>query len=775
MEPTTTQSNQEEFDLQPDPRILPMLGEINLPQWRCVAELVDNSIDSFMSATRAGSPTDRPEVYVSLPTHDDERAKLTIRDNGPGMDAGTLERAVRAGWTGNDPIGSLGLFGMGFNIATARLGAVTRVWTTKAGESEWRGLEIDFDRLVRQRHFRTPRLTRSKLDPHEHGTEVSIERLKPDQRQWLAKASNRTAIVKDLTRAYSAMLRPSGASISFSLQVNGNLVPRRDPCIWDDDRAVNLPRHGTVGAVQAIDVHLADRLFCTTCWQWLAVAETACPSCGLTDHVVKRERRIHGWLGVQRFLSSTQFGIDFIRNGRKIEMENKDLFYWVPDSGPAEPEYPIDDPRNRGRLTGEIHIDHCRVTYTKDRFERSDPAWDEMVRVVRGDGPLRPDKASELGFPPNTSPLYLLFQAFRRSSPKTKVAGCYAKLLLVPENDRAEEMAKQFYDGAPDYQDDSKWWELVEEADRQLLYGPSAGKPTSPVPPEQESGTGAIEPEQPPPAQSRISIPSLSREYRDDLSALRWDVVAFEAAERDPDLGTAPWSLKRVPSGTYEYLVNVRHPTFRSVTLTPLDALLAQLAWAGMDFMRGTRHPTTTFADMLVSLRERYAQTNELDAVDLAGEADLALSGLANSLENRLSPDDARSLFEELPTSEKDAILHKMATRSVKDPQRVISDGRFLAFAPGKQLLRFFQSHPEVFFDGLYWDDAYADLNYGTEAATAEARSQIVGHYSALLSDAIWLAEQEPADLAEASRERLLRAAMALELLRPSSQSELAK
>jgi hypothetical protein len=32
-----------EFDLQPDPRILPMLGEINLSQWKCLAELVDNS------------------------------------------------------------------------------------------------------------------------------------------------------------------------------------------------------------------------------------------------------------------------------------------------------------------------------------------------------------------------------------------------------------------------------------------------------------------------------------------------------------------------------------------------------------------------------------------------------------------------------------------------------------------------------------------------------------------------------------------------------------
>ena len=27
-----------EFDLQPDPRVLPMLGEINIDQWRCIAE-----------------------------------------------------------------------------------------------------------------------------------------------------------------------------------------------------------------------------------------------------------------------------------------------------------------------------------------------------------------------------------------------------------------------------------------------------------------------------------------------------------------------------------------------------------------------------------------------------------------------------------------------------------------------------------------------------------------------------------------------------------------
>src|ERR1041384_1358888 len=112
------QSPSREFDLQPHPRILPMLGEINLAQWRCIAELVDNSIDAILTASRSGTAVQNPEVHVSLPTTDAAGAKITVRDNGLGMDATTLENAVRAGWTGNDPVNNLGMFGMGFNIAT---------------------------------------------------------------------------------------------------------------------------------------------------------------------------------------------------------------------------------------------------------------------------------------------------------------------------------------------------------------------------------------------------------------------------------------------------------------------------------------------------------------------------------------------------------------------------------------------------------------------------------------------------------------------------------
>ncbi len=121
-------------------------------------------------------------------------------------------------------------------------------------------------------------------------------------------------------------------------------------------------------AVITINSALADRLYCTNCmsWQVEAVEGGTCPNCQTPNSVVKRARKVTGWLGIQRYLDQSEFGIDFVRNGRKIEIGNKDLFAWN-DGENEQREYPIDDQRNRGRIVGEIHIDHCRVSYAKDR------------------------------------------------------------------------------------------------------------------------------------------------------------------------------------------------------------------------------------------------------------------------------------------------------------------------------------------------------------------------------------------------------------------------
>jgi hypothetical protein len=77
-----------------------------------------------------------------------------------------------------------------------------------------------------------------------------------------------------------------------------------------------------------------------------------------------------------------------------------------------------------------------------------------------------------------------------------------------------------------------------------------------------------------------------------------------------------------------------------------------------------------------------------------------------------------------------------------------------------------------MFFDGKYWDEPYIALDYGSSVATDEARTRLLAHYSGLLADAIWLAQQAPADVEGMSRERLMRSSLATILLAPTAAVE---
>jgi len=724
-----------------------------------------------------------PEISVNLPTADVPTARVTVSDNGPGMSPEVLEKAVRAGWSGNSPIDSLGMFGMGFNIATARLGTVTTVWTSAAGELEEHGLKVDFGELRTQRHFRTPHLTRPKVDADTHGTTITIEGLKPDQRSWLVKPGNRSRVRKELSRSYAAMLRENGIPLTFKLLVNGKKISPTNHCVWENSRSVTTTRHGSVSVVQIIDRMLPNRPFCLACWQWLSAGDQVCPACGREEDITQRRRHVHGWIGLQRFLSSTDYGIDFVRNGRKIELANRDLFYWrAPDSESLALEYPIDDPRQRGRFVGEIHLDHCRVSYTKDRFDRADPAWDEMVAIVKGEGPLQPRIAASLGYANNGSPLFRLFQAFRRSSPhNARIAGGWANVLVVKDNDRAEEMAKRFHDGQPEYQTDLKWWELVEEEDNKLLTpgtspkgGAGSGKggglggfssAGSKGGGSGGKGGATTKPPAPPPRQA---IASLSREFVHEGTGLRFDIRAFEAAKIDPDLPPSrPWASNRASEGHWTFIVNPDHPIFKSATLTDLDALLSELAYRVSDFTRDRSSPTE-FSDALAHLRERYAGVYKLDPVALSNAAAAVFHEIASVFAEQVESDDAVTLFGDLATAEQEAIHQRMAARGVPNPQQVVAQGRFLEYAAPRVVAEFVTSHPDLFFDGRCWEDSYSDLDYTYPSATNEARSRVLGGYEALLRDALWLVEREPMDLAIAARESILRAGLAVDLLVPT-------
>lgn len=780
--------NAKPFDITPSPRILRVLGDITVAQWRCLAELIDNSIDAFNAAGRRSEAAFDRQVSIAIPRQDTDEARIVVRDNGPGMDALQLENAVRAGWTSNDPFGNLGLFGMGFNIATARLGSVTEVWTSRRGDIEETGIRIDLFELQRSKNFTVAQLKRAKSNSSKHGTEISISRLKPDQRQWFARGASISLIRRELARCYAPIIENSPGKPGLLIEVNGQRLAPKRLCAWGKDRAVDLANGERVFAVQHFDVPLSPRRLCFMCGQQPSEQEgdkpADCPNAGVGCNVQNTQRRIHGWIGIQRYLHATDFGIDLIRNGRKIEMGNKELFNYV-SSGNQIVEYPIDDPRGRGRIVGEVHIDHVRVTYTKDRFEREDPAWEEMVRVVRGDAPLQPNKARDLGLPPNLSPLSRIFQAFRRTSPQGK-NGRWSKILCVKNNDLAIEMAEKFDRFDHDFQGDDRWFQVVEGQDEEALVGTgnstgSTGQnpslpgglpagildlphgPQSRTPEERPAETFEL---------SRQRVPELSREYAHPVFRARYAVETFRVSQLDPELVSGePWRLKILDPATqsYGFFVNANHPVFSSSTLTPIDALMAELSHRAMDLLESQQVSGASFASALTGFRKQYCVATSLDARELVARAQQALEKIAIALLLESTPQQRESAFSSLSDEERRSIGRAMVARGVSNQKAVVEAGEFLTYADAKILQKVFESDPAALLDGKFWDESFRTLDYGTEAVTQEARIARREKYSGLISDAGWLASQTSSELERAPKAQVQRAALALELLQPDS------
>jgi hypothetical protein len=173
---------------------------------------------------------------------------------------------------------------------------------------------------------------------------------------------------------------------------------------------------------------------------------------------MERPRRIWGWIGVQRYLHESDYGIDFMRHQRKILFRDKQLFTWGAVEDNQMLEYPVEMPR-AGRIIGEIHCDHVPVNFTKTAFDYDSAEWRQVVRTIRGDGPLMPLHCKRLGYPVNDSPLGLLFSAFRRNDPGIRYLTPGDGRHAIHEKTRA--WAAQFHSGEPTFQTDQMWYEAV--------------------------------------------------------------------------------------------------------------------------------------------------------------------------------------------------------------------------------------------------------------------------------------------------------------------------
>lgn len=766
----STRSNS--VNITPTPRILQVLGDIEFDPWQCLAELVDNAFDEFLSIKRLEASWKEPfEVSLSVPAGSASRKESTIivRDNGRGMSLDQVTNAARAGWTSNDPFSKLGLFGMGFNVATARLGRTTRLLTTRAGESEWTGLEVDFDGLGDG--FDAPVIDRPKKSADEHGTIVEIANL--DARSdWLRRPNNQRKLRETLGGVYSYLLNSEG----FRLAVNGIAVEPMRHCVWSPERGVTRNKE-VIPAVIEIDERLPDRAVCHVCSTWQDPDNESCDQCD-SDGLELRERRIWGWLGIQRYLDDKEFGVDFLRNGRKILRFDKSVFQWRdPDdpSGQGDTEYPIELPANQGRIVGEIHIDHVPVIYTKDSFDTNDRGWRLALKTIRGDGPLQPKAAKLGGFEPNESPLGRLFTGYRRNDP--------GKKYLTPGNGKVRvdnpDWTKKFRAGDPEFQEDAKWWEAVVKHDEIVAARKRAQEEREKAADEGLSDP-TVEFTEDPEDEDEVAPPDetegakTDRERVAELLKAATPVPEIDGSFSATGIPGRPVTLgayevdghklmvegKRVPvwmapkkGGAFAAFVDLGHPHFTKFDDDPVDLVLVELA---AHLIARTNGATPPISAVFASLKDRYLDSRTIDQAKLVALATQLLRDIKEGMVECVSDNPERPWRNALNDAERHITRDRVIqVLRVANADESIENGTYLRYVPEGVIPRIVEEWPEAFFDERLFRVPFAEVE------SSSARRQTVATITGYLDDVCWLAEAPQAS----TRPQLIRARFSLQLL----------
>ena len=462
------------FDFTPAPKVLIALTHTPMRPIDALCELIDNAIDSFYIGKIQGCPTETPMVIVTLPTKkqlQNGTGSLRVQDNGPGMTAENAEKAIKAGYSGNNPFDTLGLFGMGFNISTGKIGNRTTFMTSRSDMSVYIKTVIDLTKINKDKNYSLPvEEIRKSGDPFEagaHGTIIEIDDWWPDGNQnskciqSLVQYGMPT-IRREIGRRYASILRNG----EIRIIINDEKCEAFEHCIWDDSRYV-VRKSGQIPAVFRFNQIVGITKRCGNCTAILGSDDITCPACGST--IVRTiEERVRGWVGIQRFDSDTNYGIDLIRNGRAIRVGEKNAFFRYTDELNHEiVDYPIDS--IYGRIVGEVHLDFVPVDFQKQDFQRSSLEWQKAMRFLRGESSLQPTQPNA---DKNTSPIFKLFQGYRRVRQIGK-GDMYMGYWDVDSRSAkriSRDTEKEYYEKVlqklPGFYDDTEWWKLVESADQ---------------------------------------------------------------------------------------------------------------------------------------------------------------------------------------------------------------------------------------------------------------------------------------------------------------------
>ena len=779
----TFDHNSQLVDITPTPKILRTLGDIPFAAWQCLAELTDNSLDAFADAEYRGLFIENPrvDIYWSSDSVSSHEREIVVQDNGNGMPLDILQSAAKAGYSSNDPIHNLGLFGMGFNISTARLGDETLFLSATPDSDEWVGIRINFEQLIKDQTFSAPIVREPKKNNNESGTKIIIRNLKDGIYSEIKRKES--IIRRQLESIYSPILNKN----KVSLFVQGKKLFAKNYCIWSDSRFV-IRKGLKIEAVQQINRDLGDTYFDKSRNRYLLDDEitelelVANTTGSFPEHIVKRARRLKGWIGVQRYSDTVDYGIDFVRNGRKIIVSDKCLFVFEnPDTGTIITEYPVElGSTVGGRLVGELHVDYLIPTYQKNGFDTTDRAWRLTLEAVRGAGPILPKSRAAMGYDgDNTSPLGKLVNAYRRIDPGTKN--------LAIANSLAKDFSKKFYAGELEYESDDKWFKVAQEADRARSEGTggitpvnSGDKPSDEIDDYIPKNNGSTEG-----TQNNDNTSNEKPKSVTSVTSLRDELIQNSDKEESlsmkysydltPGMDVTAWRVKdfpikikgnRVPCHIFidgievDFFFDPTHPILAEYPITAKQLLLQGLAEK-----YSLRNQTISIQDAYVGLVDNHLTDERINYQSLQERAHNIVSNIKERLPNLLNHrfSTVKDIIREV-----DAEEEELARRLIDEAPHLLSDyqnnqinaSQTLSYICDATVKRLIERMPEEFMDNKLFAQPYLQLKIGNESTCERLRKVSLDKILSYISDIVLLLQG-----AVNKKQELLRHANTLSIL----------
>lgn len=320
------------INIRPEVSMLSVLKHLNYKAWFAVAELVDNSIQSYLANLEAIKALEGPNFKLCIRIRlDPELSMIEITDNAAGISLADFARAFRPAEIPLDRTG-LSEFGMGMKAAACWFSDLWCVRTKALGESVERTVRFDISAILSNR-TEILEVDERPADPEEHYTIITLERLGAK----FPQARTQKKLKDHLSSIYRVFLRRGDIELIWDrdtepLSFSGVAILESPPAATPDAPALEWRK--------TIDVDFSEG------------------------------RRIHGFAALRAEGSTTHAGFALFRRNRLIVGSDDESFRPLEIFGNAN-SYRFQ------RLFGELHVEGFDVSHTKDGFK-----WDEHEQEV---------------------------------------------------------------------------------------------------------------------------------------------------------------------------------------------------------------------------------------------------------------------------------------------------------------------------------------------------------------------------------------------------------